>query len=243
MTDPLTDARLAELDRLLAAATPGPWESYGDNLCALKPFLEFGAIHEVPDCNTQSANGRLIVAAVNTLPALLAEVRRLREEVERLTRERDDRATACRVHENTERLLLARAESAERAVSVRLVAHAMCLRNLLAPTFSADTAARGETGVTPSFGHCAAVALVVQESMGGQLVSASVNGVSHWFNRICGYDVDLTADQFGGPIVLVAPEGTAYGEARVRDQRDVRAETHARAEILARKAGLFVGEA
>jgi hypothetical protein len=56
---------LDELEKLLAAATPGPWTHASDKLAA-------GNI-KAPD------NAALIVAAVNALPELLARVKRLEE--------------------------------------------------------------------------------------------------------------------------------------------------------------------
>ncbi len=91
MTDPLTDARLAELDRLLAAATPGEW------VPVIPPGRKCAAVRCVradesfyiylnvdPDMARETvdrwqADARFIAAAHASLPTLLAEVRRLRE--------------------------------------------------------------------------------------------------------------------------------------------------------------------
>lgn len=49
-------------------------------------------------------------------------------------------------------------------------------------------------------GHCAVVALWVQDLHGGQLLRGMVNGESHYWNLLPGgVEVDLTAAQFGGP--------------------------------------------
>src|SRR5207245_1002509 len=75
---------------------------------------------------------------------------------------------------------------------------ASSLRLRLEGVFALDTAVLGAKGDSSSAGHCAAVAAVVQEVLGGRLVSAKVEGESHWFNRLPGvdatHDVDLTGD-------------------------------------------------
>jgi hypothetical protein len=63
-------------------------------------------------------------------------------------------------------------------------------------------------------------------------------GGSHWFNRIDGWDIDLTGDQFGRAPVQAAPAGTLYHETRVRHAIDLRPETIARADLLASRSGL-----
>ena len=74
---------LEELERLLAEATPGPWTvSECDDLHA----AGIHAAEEKYPFGTTSANeeARLIVAAVNALPALISEIRELRADRERL---------------------------------------------------------------------------------------------------------------------------------------------------------------
>lgn len=68
---------LNELERLMAEATPGPWEvSECDDLHA----AGIHAAEEKHPFGTTSANeeARLIVAAVNALPNLIRELRELR---------------------------------------------------------------------------------------------------------------------------------------------------------------------
>lgn len=72
----MTAVELAELRRLLDAASPRPWDEVGDELA--DDSENHVAIVEDDD------DRALIVAAVNALPRLLAEVERLRAEVERL---------------------------------------------------------------------------------------------------------------------------------------------------------------
>src|SRR5688500_12788561 len=85
------------------------------------------------------------------------------------------------------------------------------LRRRLDGAFRPDTASEGFPGTTPSTGHCAAVAAIVHELVGGEMVSTLVQGHSHWINRLdCGgerIDVDLTGDQFGrAPIQVGRPD-------------------------------------
>jgi hypothetical protein len=62
----------------------------------------------------------------------------------------------------------------------------------------------------PSRGQCGTTALVVEDLLGGELLVApvSVSGVVqgvHYWNRLAGRDVDLTADQFTADEVVGAP--------------------------------------
>jgi hypothetical protein len=76
-----------------------------------------------------------------------------------------------------------------------------------------------------SRGHCAVTTLVLHDFFGGELVCAEVHAHGerfgyHWWNRLGGFDLDLTRDQFveheivGDPWVTERPEGTDhfYGE-------------------------------
>jgi len=123
---------------------------------------------------------------------------------------------------------------------------AECLREQLQGKFRPDTAAQGYLGDVPSAGHCAAVAVIVRQLIGGEFVSATVDGVSHWFNRItggcCAWDVDLTADQFGDVPVALEESGGLYEGTRVRSSDEVNLETWNRAKLLAHRAGLTEAE-
>lgn len=120
------------------------------------------------------------------------------------------------------------------------------LRDRLEPAFGPDTAIPGLINVhsTPSRGQCAAVAVVAHEALGGEFVSAIVNGESHWFNRIKSgdklLDIDITGDQFGFPSIQVKDAGTLYPGTRVRVPNDVREETKVRARLLAERAHIAV---
>ncbi|MGN7918747.1 YunG family protein [Lysobacter sp. 22409] len=114
------------------------------------------------------------------------------------------------------------------------------LRTQLEKGFSAETSLPGHTPGRLSAGQCAAVALVMHELLGGQLVSATVEGVSHWFNRLQTgngqIDVDTTADQFGLPPIRISRAGELYPGTRLRNDSEVRDETRRRSNLLKRKA-------
>lgn len=90
-TDPLD---LGALRALLDKATPGPWE-----VCYSGPYYHFqvGSVNGIRICRTTDAmnfdagpgaresNASLVAAAVSALPALLAELTRLRELEARVT--------------------------------------------------------------------------------------------------------------------------------------------------------------
>lgn len=122
------------------------------------------------------------------------------------------------------------------------------LRQRLELAFAPDTALpRAVVGqppeCTPSSGHCAVVSAIVREAFGGDLVSASVNGESHWFNRVQvhgdAFDVDLTGDQFGFPRLQIAPPASLYEGTRRRMPEDLNVETLQRAVTLAERAHLI----
>ncbi len=122
--------------------------------------------------------------------------------------------------------------------------HAQALRADLEAHFSAETAAPGTVLSTkPSAGHSAAVAYIFHQLMGGDYVSATVEGNSHWYNRIRTkeglVEVDLTGDQFGHDPVRVMPAGSMYFLPRTRNAEDLTPEDIRRAETLAEKAGLL----
>jgi len=116
------------------------------------------------------------------------------------------------------------------------------LRGRLERGFAPDTAASGFSGTSPSTGHCAAVSTIVNQVLGGSLVSAKVSGLSHWFNRVrvSGDDIDfdLTGDQFGFDAIQLAKAGALYPGTRVRPFVDLNRETLARARVLAGRSGL-----
>lgn len=116
------------------------------------------------------------------------------------------------------------------------------IRQRLDAAFAPDTAVAGTKSGPASSGHCAAVALIVREAVGGDTVSALHGSNSHWFNRVPtergGVDVDLTGDQFGLPAIRVGELETLYQGTRVRHPREARDETVLRAARLAKRARL-----
>jgi len=51
----------------------------------------------------------------------------------------------------------------------------------------------------PSYGQCYVTALLIQNIFGGNLIAGTVDGESHYWNKIPdGTEVDLTSDQFDG---------------------------------------------
>lgn len=120
------------------------------------------------------------------------------------------------------------------------------LRARLERGFSSETAAPGFEGSTPSTGQCAAVAAVINQLLGGNLVSANVGGHSHWFNQISlgeiTVEIDLTGDQFGRPPLQISQPSSLYPDTRLRTFNDLKPETLLRSAVLARRAGLTDAE-
>jgi hypothetical protein len=76
----LTERQLAELERVAAAASAGPWEGViaGDDASG---FCALGPVHTGAGADTRAEHDSdFICAAREALPALVAEVRRLRAE-------------------------------------------------------------------------------------------------------------------------------------------------------------------
>jgi hypothetical protein len=91
--------------------------------------------------------------------------------------------------------------------------------------------------------YCGArISSIVHELFGGELVSTSIDGHSHWLNRLTAdgrtIDADLTGDQFGLPKFQFDEPGRLYRGLRVRPESDLSLETLSRAALLAQKAGL-----
>src|SRR3989344_4637066 len=78
------------------------------------------------------------------------------------------------------------------------------------------------TPENPLYGHCAVVALLVQEEFGGKLLRASLENVggyeqmrSHYWNLLpIGAEVDLTAGQFRGSDRDLVPKGETFKKTR-----------------------------
>lgn len=72
------------------------------------------------------------------------------------------------------------------------------MRTLFELVWSADTSAADDWSPdNPAKGQCAVTALVLQDRLGGVLLRAVNEGVSHYWNRLPdGFEVDMTRDQF-----------------------------------------------
>jgi hypothetical protein len=79
--------------------------------------------------------------------------------------------------------------AADKASLFAAIRHAWAADTSVDPAWSSTCPARGQ---------CAVTALVVQDYLGGQLVRAEVDGISHYWNRISEEEVDLTREQFVG---------------------------------------------
>ena len=112
--DRLTDERLAELERLCAEATPGPWRTSREDMesYALDESGEWGHVvyiyrpdgHRMPVFGERAReDARFIVAARAALPALIAEVRALRRVAEAAERDVTDAKAQCGYHADVPR--------------------------------------------------------------------------------------------------------------------------------------------
>ncbi|WP_393075156.1 hypothetical protein [Streptomyces sp. LN704] len=73
---PLTEQQLAEIEARTNAATPGPWTVSEDYSDVITP--DGGQLASYWNPTSETRNGEFIAAARTDVPALLAEVRRLR---------------------------------------------------------------------------------------------------------------------------------------------------------------------
>jgi hypothetical protein len=102
------------------------------------------------------------------------------------------------------------------------------LRVSLERAFSTETSSVVDP-ICPSAGHCALVAIFVQQIYGGELLSVMVQGQSHWYNRVGQHEIDLTADQFGRACAIVhSIDDPIWPNSRVRSIVEVKVETFVR---------------
>lgn len=93
----------------------------------------------------------------------------------------------------------------------------------------------GWTANRPALGQCAVTALVIQDYLGGQLLRAEVEGVSHYWNVVQGTEIDLTRHQFTN----FAPVDVAK---RSRKYVVSFPDTVRRYEVLRRRVAIAMGE-
>lgn len=85
------------------------------------------------------------------------------------------------------------------------------LRHALEEVFACDTAYGDCKPEYPSAGHCFLASMMVQDLLGGCIVTAEVNKIPHYWVRVDGIDVDITGDQFNKPAVQ-AKRGPLYAK-------------------------------
>lgn len=83
------------------------------------------------------------------------------------------------------------------------------LRHALEDVFACDTAYGDCKPDHPSAGHCFLASMMVQDLLGGEIMSGQVGLIPHYWVRVNGIDVDITGDQFDKPKVQ-AKKGVLY---------------------------------
>ena len=89
---------------------------------------------------------------------------------------------------------------------------AIALQRAAAQVFSCDTAFGDCELDKPSRGHCLLASMLLQDLVGGKIMSGSVDGIPHYWNRVGGFDVDLTAGQFGDRGLVISSD-ELYGKS------------------------------
>ena len=86
----------------------------------------------------------------------------------------------------------------------------------------------------PTFGHCAIVALIVNDYFGGDICKINKDGISHYFNYIGNEIIDLTSSQFDDDLY--------YTDRIVRDRKGLleNPETFERYSTLKEKLDLLL---
>lgn len=74
------------------------------------------------------------------------------------------------------------------------------LQDLLFNAWSSESSSQWRPE-NPARGQCGVTALVVQDMTGGEILRTTVDGHSHFYNRINGVRHDFTASQFTSPVV------------------------------------------
>jgi hypothetical protein len=88
----LTKSRLDEIDARAGKATPGPWRESGS--CIIQTDHVTRDVWEIPQCKSDTL---FIAHARDDVPALVAEVRRLRTAIREIIDDASPCTTACHV--------------------------------------------------------------------------------------------------------------------------------------------------
>ena len=86
------------------------------------------------------------------------------------------------------------------------------LRAAMDIVFACDTAFGDCNNNSMSSGHCMLASLIVQDMYGGQIKGGTINGVPHYWNSLCHYEIDLTGDQFKKPAIQIK-KGNLYSSS------------------------------
>lgn len=86
------------------------------------------------------------------------------------------------------------------------------LRAAMKKEFTCDTAYGTCNKNSMASGHCMLSALIVQDLFGGKILGGLQDGIPHYWNRICHYEVDLTGDQFNYPPLQIK-RGSLYPDS------------------------------
>ena len=78
------------------------------------------------------------------------------------------------------------------------------LRSAMDEVFKCDTAYGTCNNNSMASGHCMLASLIVQDLYGGDIKGGEVDGIPHYWNRVCQFDVDLTGDQFLKPPIQIS---------------------------------------
>ncbi len=92
------------------------------------------------------------------------------------------------------------------------------LREILGACWSRKTSSRW-SAEAPSRGQCAVTTLVAHDHLGGDILKTRVGMSWHFYNRVAGSRLDLTADQFTGPVTYLDLPSTREEAFRETDER------------------------
>ena len=78
----MTTKQIEDIKRLLAEATPGPWALHNETCVSSGDTMTAQTCDDEPENTPQAEqNAALIVAAVNSLPALLADIEAAQKQI------------------------------------------------------------------------------------------------------------------------------------------------------------------